>query len=330
MSEILSQSEIDALLAELNSGEPMEEDHREQGDSPKIRLYDFKTANKFPKEQIRTINIVFQTYGQLLANYLSGSLRTSCEVEMVSIEELTFSEFNNSLPTPVILAIVSMPPLEGSILLQLSTEVVYICVNRLLGGGRTNMENGKTFTEIERAITERVVRQMLRLMDEAWAKVIRIRSMLDRIETSNQFAQIVDMNEPVAIITFDLKIGDDSGIINICIPHMAIEPVAKQLNTRLWYSGEQSKKVIPQTDNISRKLLRTEVTLHAVFHETTATVNDVANLQVGDVIQLEHRVEEPVTVLVQNIPKFTAQIGKKGLSSAVKIVDIIKGSEDVE
>lgn len=322
MNEILSQSEIDALLNELAMGEPSAP--VKPNEASNVKPYDFKTANRFPKEQIRTINIVMGSFIQFLSTYLTGTLRVNCEIETLPIEELTFYEFNNALPSPVILAIVDAPPMEGSLLFQLSSEVSNAIISRILGGAGATREAKKAFTEIELAILEHILRQMMHFFDEAWSKVIEVDSSLERIETSTQFAQIVDMNEPVALVTMNVKLGSDSGIISICIPHMAIEPVSKQLNTRSWYSGAQLRKVIPARETVERRINHTEVTVHAIFQDTIATVEDIANLQPGDVIQLSHKVGDPLKIMLQSIPKFHATIGTMGSKYAVKITDIIK------
>ena len=327
MSEILSQSEIDNLIKELALGDQTTADEGPGDAEVIVKPYDFKTANRFPKEQMRTINIVMQSYAQLLANYFTGALRTPSEIEILSIEELMFYEFNNALPSPVVLAVVNTEPLEGSILFQISAEISDAIISRLLGGTSTNMITKKVFTEIELAILERVIKQIIRNFDEAWTKVIKTRSLLDRIETSSQFAQIVDINEPVAVITLSVKIGPDTGVISICLPHMALEPVAKQMNTRSWYSSA-SKKINADTEAMGKRISNTMVEMHALFNETSAAVRDIAYLQVGDVIQLEHRVDEPLMVKVQSIPKFRVVIGTKGMKYAAKITEIIKGEED--
>ena len=331
MSDILSQSEIDRLISELAAGDGAKCLAADEEDSLSVKPYDFRLANRFPKEQIRTINIVMQNFVQLLASYFTTALHSTSEIELLSIEELTFYEFNNALPSPLVLAVVSSPPLEGSILFHLSPEIADCVVSRLFGGhGTNNSQAKKAFTEIELAIIERVIRQMLVFFDEAWAKVIKFRSRLERIETSSQFAQIVDINEPVAVITLNVTMGTVSGVISICLPHMAIEPVAKQLNARLWYSGTKGKKVVPAAEDIEDKIYGTPVEIHAFFNDTSASAKDIACLQVGDVIQLEHKLNEPLTVKVQNIPKFHAFIGTKGLKYAVRVTDVIKGVEEDE
>ena len=326
MSEILSQAEIDELLSTLMAGDAAPSP--ETSDSPskaKVKEYDFRTANRFPKEQMRTFHVVFDTFSTLFSNKLSSVVRVSCECEVLSIEECSYSEFNNSLPAPVVLAVVEMPPMYGSLLIQMSPEFSYMLISRLFGGGSAG-ENSKQFTEIELALVERVLRSAVGVFDEAWDKVIALTTQIERIETSPQFAQITAPNEPVAVVILNITMGEESGLMSICIPHTAVEPVAQQINTRMWFSGlaREDGKSEERAAMLSGQLLQTPIPMTALFDLTPATVSDIVNLQVGDVIKLDHGVDHPLTIKIQHIPKFHAMIGTLGQKYALQIVDVIK------
>ena len=325
MADVLSQDEIDELLKSLESGGATLQEEAE----PEVRPYDFKKANRFSKDQIKALSIVFKTFCHHLSNYLMGTLRTSCEVDMLSVEEMSFNEFNNSVPMPVVVSILRMPPLSGSLIFEMSGEVSYSIISRVLGGTRGVSDRNRQFTEIELVIIERVVWQILKSVDEAWKKVLPVNTCLDRLETSMQFAQIVDVNEPVVVVTNNVRIGTESGLIAFCFPHSGIETMGDQLNSKLWYSTAAAK-IQAESSTISKRIINSEVVLTAVFQDTLATVSDVLSLQVGDVIRLDHHVNEPLTVKVQHIPKFKAQVGRKGKQSAIRIVDVLKGDEEDE
>ena len=326
MSDILSQAEIDELLNALMKGDETPDAEVSDGaPKAKIREYDFRTANRFPKEQMRTFQVVFETFGTLFSNRLSSILRVTCECEILSIEECSYNEFNNSLPVPVILAVMSAPPMYGSLLFQISPEFAYMLISRLFGGG-TSGENSKQFTEIELALVERVLNQAISVFDEAWDKVIALSAMIERIETSPQFAQITAPNEPVAVVILNVHMGDESGMLSICFPHTAIEPVAQQLNTRMWFSSgaRDDGRAEERIAMLSERLIHTPIPVTALFDQTPATVSDIVNLRIGDVIKLDHGVEHPLTVKIHHIPKFHASIGTMGSRYALRIVDIIK------
>ncbi len=328
MANVLSQSEIDELLSALSSGADAAAPIEEEPES-NVREYNFRTANKFHKEQIRTLHLVFDNFARLLSTSLSGTLRTICEAEVLSVEEQTFGEYNNSLPSPVILAILNINPMTGGSLMEISPEIAYAMVSHLFGGsGGAPGDSGKTFTEIELVIMERMVRKFTSIMVDSWEKILRVQCTLDRIETSGQFAQIVSTNETIAIITINLRIGTEQGLINICIPHLAIEPIAKQLNTKVMFSGA-SRVIQAQEDLIAARIMNTEVKLSAVLDNTLASVGDISSLQIGDVIRIEHNVSNPVTVKVEHIPKFLGVVGTYSGKFAIQVVEIVKeDSED--
>ena len=334
MADVLSQSEIDELMVALASGRDVSLGKDTVEDSRQIRLYDFRTANKFSKEQIRMLNFIYDNYAGRLATFLSGALRAKCDVDVVSIEEQTFAEFSNSLPSPAFLAILSMPPLEGPSLFEISSSVAYEIISRLLGGtGTYSDESNKPFTEIELSILTRMTGQMLSVMNASWERIADMRARVERVESSSQFAQIVVSSEPIAIITLNITIGDVSDIINLCIPHLAIQPIAKKLATKLWYndrSGMQTDSNTLLQLNLSPRIASTALTLHALFDTTHATVGDILNLQVGDVIRVDHPTSRHVTVLVEHIPKFKGYMGLKGQQAAVKVAEIIKEVADDE
>lgn len=328
MADILSQSEIDELLLALASGQDLPAEPEAEEVSGQVRKYDFRTANKFSKEQIRMLHFIYENYAGRLSTFLSGALRAMCEVKVVSIEEQTFSEFSNSLPSPTFLAIANMPPLAGTVLFEISAQVAYEIVSCLLGGAGGLVEQaGKPFTEIEISILTRVSTQMLLYMKESWERITKISPTIDRVETSPQFAQIVAGSEPISIITMSVTIGEVSDIINLCIPHLAIQPIAKKLDTKLWYnerSSYTSNEGMAFDGQLSPRISTTELTLHALFNTTRATVGDILNLQVGDVIRVDHPLSANINVLVEHIPKFKGSIGQKGKQLSVKVSEIIR------
>ena len=327
MSDILSQSEIDELLNSLMAGDdsPAQDAADGGGIQSRVKEYDFRTANRFPKEQMRTFQVVFETFSTLFSNRLSSILRVNCECDVLSVEECSYNEFNNSLPVPVILSVMSAPPMYGSLLLQISPELAYMLISRLFGGAATG-ESSKQFTEIELALVERVLNQAISVFDEAWDKVIELAAQIERIETSPQFAQITAPNEPVAVVILSIAMGEETGLMSICLPHTAVEPVAQQLNTRMWFSGaaRDDGRGEERAAMLSDMLIHTPIPITAFFDQTPATVSDIVNLQIGDVIRLDHGVERPLTIKVHHLPKFHASVGTMGAKYALQIVDIIK------
>lgn len=328
MGDILSQNEIDDLLKALSTGELDAQQIQTTTQEKKVRSHDFKRASKFAKDHIKTLNIIHDNYARLVTNFLTGYLRTLVQVDVVTVEALPYSDFSNSVSNPVVLAIIDFTPLSGSIILEIEPHIAYALVDRILGGKGSSMEKVREFTEIELAIIERIIIQILNLMREPWENVISIRPRLDKIETNAQFAQIVAQNETVALITLSAKVGDVDGMINICIPHMVVEPIASKLSTRFWFSNIQKEATPEMRDSIEAKVQNTIVPIKAILGKTTISVNDFIELQPGDVLPLDANINDDMEVQVGELLKFYAKPGVKKNKVAMKISRVIKREDE--
>ena len=328
MGDILSQNEIDDLLKALSTGEIDVNQIKTTTAEKKIRDYDFRRPNKFAKEHLRTLNIIFEDYARYVTTFLSGYLRALVHMEVISVEEISYYEFSNSISNPAVLAMVDFLPLEGFLVYEINPNIVFTIIDRILGGRGSAIEKIRGFTEIELSIIERIVNQMLNLMKEPWENVVDLKPRLDRIETNSQFAQIISPNEMIALVTLDTRIGDVKGMINICIPHLVVEPVISRLSTRYWFASIE-KEVSPEVKkSIENKIESTKVPIKAILGKTNLTVAEFIELQKGDVIQLDSTVNSELEIMVGNIHKFNGRPGVKKNRVAVKISETVRKEED--
>lgn len=316
MADVLSQSEIDLLLNSLAEPEGVAQTTDDSDDDvvtrkqSVIKEYNFARPPKFNKEQLRTLEIIFDNYARLVSSYLTGYLRTSTTIEVGSAEQLTYREFSNSLPNPVILSIFEMLPLKGSVILELSAGIGYSIIDRILGGPGLGLQRLRDFSEIEKVLIKRVVGQILNYLIEPWENVADIKPKLEKIETNPQFAQIISPNEMIALVSLKIKIGSVEGFMNFCIPHMVIETVMSRLNTRFWFVSSVDEESLNYKDTMGEDIEETNLSVRAVLGKTYIAVNEFVDLQVGDVITLDAYVDSDLTILVGDKPKF---YGKPGI-----------------
>ena len=285
MGDVLSQNEIDNLLAALSTGE-LDVDEIKDNNEKKVKEYDFARPSKFSKEHLRTMEMIFEHYGRLLSTNLPVYLRKNVQVEVVNSEAVTYSEFSNALSNPVLLGIVNFAPLKGNIILEM-----IVCVN---------------------------------LLREPWENVADIHPRLERIETNSQYAQIISPSEMIAIVTINLKIGEVEGLMNVCLPYLTLEDVIDKLNTKYWYSNLQNQDNTDYTESIETLIRRAQIPIKAVLGNSMISVNDFAMLQPGDIIRLDRKVEDELDIYVGNIRKFTALPGSSGDKYAVRVTSVIR------
>lgn len=326
MSEVLSQQEIDNLLAALSTGE-LDANEMQETPEKQVKDYDFKRPVKFSKEHLRTLEIIFEHYGRLLSTNLPVYLRKNVQVSVTSSETVTFSEFSNALSNPVILSIVNFAPLTGNIIMELSLNVGFAIIDRMLGGQGTALEKPREFSEIEMAILEKILVVCMQLLREPWKNVVEINPVLDRIETNPQFAQIIAPSDMIAIVTLNIRIGEVDGLMNICLPYFTLESIMDNLNTKFWYSTMQENSDEDYQEHLETLVKRVSVPLRAILGTSSVSVNDFMNLQIGDIIRLDSEVGSDLTVYVGNIKKFTAVPGSSKDKYAVQVTSVL-GEEE--
>ncbi|PIE97894.1 MAG: flagellar motor switch protein FliM [Treponema sp.] len=325
MTDILSQNEIDQLLTAIGSGDAEPEDFRSVNDTRKIKIYDFKRPDKFSTEQTRTIKMMHETFARLTTTTLSAQLRSLAHVHVATVEQLTYEEFIRSIPTPTTLAIINMDPLPGSAVLEIDPAITFAIIDRLFGGKGHGIKIQRELTDIEASVMEGVIVRILANMREAWTMVIDLRPRLGKIETTPQFAQIVPPNDIVILVTLEVKVGEEEGMMNFCLPYVTVEPVVSKLSTQYWFTATRRSSTTQHMEILKEKLSTIDVDVVAEVGSINLTVRDVLNLRFGDVIRLPHvQVGDPLTLSVGKRKKFFCQPGVLGKKSAVQILEKIE------
>ncbi len=307
----------------LSTGE-LDADEMKNTDERQVKDYDFARPAKFSKEHLRTLEIIFEHFGRLLATNLPAYLRKSVSVDVVNSEVVIYSEFSNALSNPVLLGVVGMDPLMGNVIMEMASNLGFAIVDRLLGGVGNSLEKERDFSEIELSILERVFTICVNLLHEPWENVVEITPRLNRIETNSQFAQIISPSETIAIVTINLKIGDVEGLMNICLPYTTLEPVMDKLNTKYWFSTMKEKDSNSYEAAIENIIDNALIPMKAVLGTSKINVQDFVNLQLGDVIRLDRKVDDELEVYVGNIKKFKALPGYSDNKYAVRVTEILR------
>ncbi len=326
MGEVLSQSEIDNLLAALSTGE-LDVEQMNGEEEKQVKNYDFSRPTKFSKEHLRTLEFIFEHYSRLVSTNLPVYLRKNVQVEVASSETVTFSEFSNALFNPAILGIVNFAPLNGVVIIDLATNLGYAMLDRMLGGSGAPLEKSRDFSEIELMIIQKVMVMLTQHLREPWKNVIELSPILNRIETNPQFAQVIAPNDMIAIVTLNMKIGEVEGLVNVCLPFFTLEDVMDKLNTKFWFSTMQENRDENFEEYIEAMIRKVDVPIKAVLGKSRISVAEFLNLQVGDCIRLDSKVDNDMDVYVGNIRKFTALPGANGDSYAVRITSVVREEE---
>lgn len=336
--EVLSQTEVESLLSAMESGS------RSQATSAaaakgaaavgagapagrsreKVTLYDFKRPERVGKEQMRALQALHEGFSRNFGAALSNLLRSIVEVQLTSVDQLTYSEFLFSLENPTCFNLLKADPLEGNLILDINPSILFPIIDRMLGGGReSGASQRRPLTEIELRLVGRITSLFLRDMKHAWENVVSLDLEVLRVESNPQLVQIVPPNEVVVVVSFEVTLGEVRGMVNLCIPFNAIERIGGKLSANTWTSYGR-KDVDPELLNrITKNLHGSNVELVVDLAETRITTSELIGLRVGDVIKTDKDVQAPLNVSVQGVEMFHARIGQLKGKKAIRVETVV-------
>ncbi len=332
MADILDQSEVDALLNAVSAGE-MDATTGTLvgggGTTPKdVSVYDFKRPERVSKDQMRALQSIHEGFARNFGASLSAFLRAIVETRVATIEQLTYSEFIHSLPSPTCFNLLAAPPLTGQMCLELSPLIVFPIIDRLLGGTNTEIFiPQRPLTSIEMRLVNRIISRALENLSEAWSDSVEVEFKVVGTESNPHLVQIVAPNEVVVVIGFEIKIGARAGTMSICIPFNVIEPVIGKLAAQSWLAYSRGASTDDQVRKVTRSLRHAEVQVRAYLGETKITVGDLLSLAPGDILKLDKLVNRDFVLRVEDRNKFAGRVGKLRGNRAIQITRKVPADE---
>lgn len=323
MADVLSQNEIDALLSALSAGElePDEVAVKEE-EKHKIKLYDFRSPQKFSKDHIRTLELVHDNYARIISNYLTGQIRQNTKIKLETVEQITYEEFMHSVQNPTFITAFKMPPLTGTIIFEMNAQFSFQVIDILLGGNGDRKSKTKEFSDIDKNIMRQITTGMIRNLKLAWEGTLDIEPEVEGVETNPALNQTLAPNEPVALITFSVELGKRSTFINMCIPYISIEKLLDKLVIRYKGQNDDEKLKAECRTKIEEGIQKIDIEVVAELGRTNLTVTDFLKLTTGDIIKLDNRSKDPIKLYVGEEECYYAKPGVTGKNMGVMILDI--------
>ncbi|MFT8458993.1 MAG: flagellar motor switch protein FliM [Liquorilactobacillus ghanensis] len=343
MDQVLSQQEIDKLLAAMNNGEIDQEKIEEEEKAPKVKPYDFRRPIKLSKEYVNTLHMIFEDFSKMSTNILSNLLRVNVTLQLASIEKISFDEFIHSIPRVTLIglfhsALADETPMKGIQMVEINPQLCMRLVELLCGGTeveppKETTNNGvvddKSFTDIELAILREVLKELGIVFQNSWKDIVQMETELDDLDTNPQLLQTMSPNEPVVLTTFTMQIGDMSTFLNICIPYVFFEGISDKLSFKNWFDSSQKLSKDDERE-LERGLNNVGVSLEARLGSAQMEMADFLHLEVGDVIKLDRKTSAPLDTYVNGIPFYQAKPGKRDGNLAVELLDKLEGDPEDE
>ena len=318
-----SASEIEAKAEALLAGANAPPAAKSAAQRQRVVAYDFKRPERVGKEQMRAFQSLHEGFARNFGASLSALLRTIVEAKLISVDQLTYSEFVYSLEIPTCFNLLKPLPLDGNWILDISPALLYPIIDRMLGGAASSESAMKRpLSEIEIRLTSRITSAFLRDLAIAWSNAVSLNVEVERIESNPQLVQIVPPNEVVILVSFELTMGKTRGMVNLCIPFNTIERIGSKLTNNSWIGYASSRSTPASQGQITNLIGESMSEVVVTLARSTLRATDLINLQVGDIVSTEKDIREPLDVEVQGVVKFSAKAGALKGRKAIELIGI--------
>jgi len=334
VNQVLSQNEVDALLAAVSDGDVQSSDNKKADaggggskavDDRKIVNYDLTSQDRIIRGRLPQLEVIYEKFMRAFRVSLSSALRKIASITLTSTEFLKFGEFINTLPMPTCMSVLRFGNLRGSTLLVIESKLAYALVDSFFGGADRPYTkiDGKDFTPIELSIVRKVVELAINDLENAWASVEKIGCSFVRTEVNPQFVGIVPPTDVVIASTFDVELENATGTISMVIPYATIEPIKQKLSTGFQVESDQTDKKL-WTGIIKEQLMETKLDIKVNLGENEILLKDLMELKVGDVIPLTQDATGELDVQVEQTKKFKGYYGNHHGTVAVQVTRVIE------
>jgi flagellar motor switch protein FliM len=295
------------------------------------KLYNFRRPDKFSKDHLRTLQTLHENFARQLGMILTAYLRMTVQIEVVSVDQLTYDEFVRSMPTPMTVSIVEMDPLPGQVLMGMGYEVASSVIDRMLGGPGLPEAKPRELTDIEQSLIRRVLDRATMCLEEAWRSMMNVNVAIVGMEESYALIQVASSGEIVALITFEINLGNrNSGLISLCIPYPVLEGIIGQLSVQHIFQRQQANIPVEEQAKILKKLNYARMPVQVKLAGTEISIKDLLDLSIGDVIRLDRGANEELLFCVNQRPKFYCRPGQLKDKLAVCVSDNVTDEEAIE
>ncbi len=331
MSDVLSQSQIDELLKNLNNADSEAlENISDRIAEEKIKAYDFKVPKKFTKEQVKIIHNIYESFSRLFSSYLTGLTRFYCKARVLQIEEQRYYEFNNALPDYTMMGNINLSfneqddIMNTKCIIQFSNFVSFSLIDRMLGGYGNNMDVARDFTDIEIKLMQGIFEKMSSMMSEVFSGYAETNAEFISVETNARINQVISAEEVIVLVTLEVEYNDVKNIVTITMPAMAMESLISQMTKNMTKNVKVSdnSRESERRNGIMKKISGSTFKLDAVLAETKINLDEILSLQPDDILLLNVPITQNISLKMNDKKLFDGKLGIINHKKAVKVSNI--------
>lgn len=331
MDKTLSQQEVDALLQAVRSGdvnEPAAETPPAKASELRVAAYDFRKPRLVSSDHLHGLQLIHESFSKSLAGSVFAGLKAQMDIKPVAIDSIVYGEFIMSLLNPTFVSVVTLAPYSGEIVIEMNLSIVLTLTDILLGGPGTGVPEARELTSMERSLAAGFMDYVLSDLSAAWSGIADMKLASRAVECNPELVRIVSPETPVFSVTFDVRLNDATGTINICYPYEVVQPLLPRIAARVSGRKEKSARSAHEKQGAVRAISKVPIDVRVSIGTGTILASQLGQLRSGDVICLDTQTDELADVSIGGRANFKGALCSSRGHAAVRIVSRISESNE--
>jgi flagellar motor switch protein FliM len=290
-------------------------------ESPRIEVGRADSSNS----RFRMLKGIHESYAQNLGTALSTFLRMDVQAALREITTERASSFIASLPRPSCLMMFRLHPLADRMFVFMDCGTVFPLLELLLGGRSDALTSVtvRNLTEVEWSLLEEIVKVMVRQLGEAWQFFAAVEFEVDSLVSEPGLMPAVDGAHALVRLTFDFKIGEASGVLELAVPESFYDAAALK-------SGEPLEAPDPShpsgEDQRMARLEHASVELEVLLEGPTLAFRELIALEIDRVLRFDYPLDRPLRGLLNGDIALEGQIVNTGRKPAFRVTALPSAS----
>lgn len=343
MADVLSQSQIDALLKSMQDTppEPVAPTVQSKAVTPAAdtqeeayNKYDFYSPRKFTKDKMKLLKSIFENYARILTSQVNGIFRTMTDITVLELRETRYYEYVNSFHENDCMTLVdtyvqSKGKSNVPMMVYITPGLTLTLISHMLGGSDSiiKVEEDYRYSDVEMALYRRILEYFTHALGDGFTNYITAEFRISRVEENPSMVQEVGLDETVVLAELNVDVsGLAAEKLRICLPGSLLEHMFKIIDNRKHLARGFAYENNEET--IMEHLRSSEFPMTGQLGVVKLDISDLYHLRVGDVIDLNKPKESTVKLYVGKQPWFTGRMGVYKKNIAVRIEERIMQRSD--
>lgn len=307
MGNVLSKEELAALKSAFSAKAVTADGDENRQLQRQARPYDFSSGAMLSARPRALVQALHDRMARRLGRMLGQLLNVRAEASVTELDAATFGACEGKLRNNGVLITLQLEAFKSRVLLAIHPMLAFAILDLMTGGRCDAPPPERPPTEIELEVLEEAIGQIAAEFQAAFRQIKETQVAIEERVANKQLLRFVPEDETVIAVTMEIKLKEVSGLLTICYARQIVEQINEMA------AAETPKAALGGLERLTPECMQiVQLEAQVLFQPVLLALREVMLLQAGDVLLLDHAVDQPLTLRVGERAFCSGYVGHHG------------------